>query len=474
MKIARASIFVTCIFLACTIAFRSTTKADTTENMKDVADFIRANVDSTSFPVDPERYLPWLREFCFGQQGDEYRRKIGADSDPSLLASGLWVLLRDEYAVLVASHSRALTGGEVSNQSAFWRLDYATQKFLAYSLEQGLAGQQSWAFRRALAQSYLQEIRSELIRPLSSSDVEDIVQRALSNTFTPAASNAINGELQTSFQSLVKSVEAASLFASAARLQAIQSIQDIYGPDPDRSRQANQQRLSDDEERLIYAAARYDRIRELLKELSVTPDGTDQSDVSLVGDYARLRQQLNLGKTPTPRVEAKGRPSPKFVEEFFRNDRREKADDPSIANIEKIRTLFSAKSSVSLADPLEDQTDIGSYDRATRLAQTALESIAANRSKVTGDRERAQLTMLGQTYPPLSDQIEVLQTKVPWFNKIPINEVVFVRTEVARALGAHTENKKLSDVLAHETTGVDTSTATELLKELSDQLGHQN
>jgi hypothetical protein len=428
--------------------------------MKDVANFVQMAVESSAFPVGAEQRLPSLRAYCFGEEGAQYRRAIGGDADPSVLAAGLWVLLRHEYAALIAGYSSPSRSGAIARQAAFWRLHQVARKFLDYSLEQGLAGQNSWAFRRASTLGYLEEVRTRLTQPISLSDAEDIIQRELSATFTPTGTAPVSREIQSSFQNLVRTAESASLFAAAARLQAIQSLQQIYGPAPDAQRKAVEPQLGEDERPLVYSAERYARIKTLLTELPTGSQVNPTQDVSLLGDYGHLRQQLGFGAAPTPRVTARGRPSPTFAEAFFHNERREKTQDPEYPSIEKIRALFAEKINRSLADPLADSIDLSSYNSATRETQTLLTEMAVGRDKITGIREKTQLDLLSRTYPTIAGASGELKDTVPWFNDFPVADLVLVRTDVVRVLKGDKEDAKLFSVLAREPTTRDLATKT--------------
>lgn len=105
------------------------------------------------------------------------------------------MLLRYEYAALSTNMSRSPSGREGRNAAAAWRLDQVAQRFASFTLERGLASQESWAFRRAQAQMYRADARALLALPLSPADVENFVQDELANTFTPTANSQVNREI---------------------------------------------------------------------------------------------------------------------------------------------------------------------------------------------------------------------------------------------------------------------------------------
>lgn len=437
--------------------------------------FVEKFAERSDLPADADERLSDLRRYCFSAEAEEFRRRLGRG--PESLANGLWVLSRHEYTALISTHSQP--GATGVQKAAAWRLEQAVQRLLAHAMQTGLVNQELWSLRMLRARSYLEEAQEGGPRRLNPRDVEAAVSAELLEILGPASPEDVNRDIQTSFRNAVTTAEETIVKAVAARLQAIASLRMIYGLRPEASRAHNQQRLAEEESRAFYADERYQRVKDLVQELSPgsvpgaspppDPAAGAAIDLSIVGRYADLREGLSLGNEPARVVTAKGRPAPQEVESVFGNDQREGpgGEDTTLA---RIRELIEEKLQIEAPDPASSGDDLEGYRKATEMLAQQLTILVGNavEAPATGPREQAELERLRQVYPsaPEGDPVPV-----PWFGTLSKADLQQLFASVKPLLNEEDYQRRLDDRLRHDTEGREFST--ELLRSLLQELTQQ-
>jgi hypothetical protein len=355
-----------------------------------------------------------LRDYCFSKTAKDYRR--GLDRDPEFLARALWVLIKAEYTSLITLKSNANEAKSLRAQSIAWKLSRSIDRLIKHLVKHSLSIQPTWIRRILLIRSYQVEARKVVMLPIDNVVINHVVSQELLKVFSPVSIHDVNRQIQSGFRNTFKTAEDALLAATAAKNQAISSIKDVYGSEPDKTQKINYRSLSETENSMIYAPKRLKLIYKLLdidqKRAPETSDYSESySDTSLIGNYSFLKGELDIEGKELPKVEKiTGYPTLPHLERIFENLNRLNNVTENEYSIEKIENLFKIKLKIDISVSNKDYSVEHSRNGKdkTKLQKKLTEAVSLKEETNIGFVKRTFLDNLLSVYPEKDEKLSAI------------------------------------------------------------------